>query len=65
MYTVEEVSKQLKVSKVTIYSKLKKFDTLVVLKQGKKYITDDFINLNFNGAIKRERQGIIKTRKRS
>ncbi|AOR24985.1 hypothetical protein [Clostridium taeniosporum] len=45
MYTVEEVSKQLKVSKVTIYSKLKKFDTLVVLKQGKKYITDDLFKL--------------------
>ncbi|KFX54734.1 hypothetical protein HYH39_17860 [Clostridium botulinum] len=45
MYTVEEASKQLKVSKVTIYSKLKKFDTMVVLKQGKKYITDDLFKL--------------------
>ncbi len=45
MYTVEEVSKQLKVSKVTIYSKLKKFNNLVVLKQGKKYITDDLFKL--------------------
>lgn len=45
MYTVEEVAEQLKVSKVTIYSKLKKFDSMVVLKQGKKYITDDLFNL--------------------
>ncbi|HBJ2623693.1 hypothetical protein FDB24_16720 [Clostridium botulinum] len=45
MFTVEEVSELLKVSKVTIYSKLKKFDDKVVLKQGKKYITDDLINL--------------------
>lgn len=45
MYTVEEVSEQLNVSKVTIYSKLKKFDDMVVLKQGKKYITNDLLNL--------------------
>lgn len=45
MYTVEDVSEKLSVSKVTIYSKLKKFDDMVVLKQGKKYITDDLFNL--------------------
>lgn len=43
MFTVEEVSEQLKVSKVTIYSKLKKFDNMVVIKQGKKYITDELL----------------------
>jgi hypothetical protein len=45
MYTVEEVAEQLKVSKVTIYAKLKKFDDMVVLKQGKKYITKELVNL--------------------
>lgn len=45
MYTVDEVSKKLKVSKVTIYAKLKKFHDMVVLKQGKKYITEDLFNL--------------------
>lgn len=45
MFTVEEVAEQLKVSKVTIYSKLKKFDNMVVLKQGKKYIDMDLFNL--------------------
>ncbi|NFF82832.1 hypothetical protein FC764_16775 [Clostridium botulinum] len=45
MFTVEEVAEQLNVSKVTIYSKLKKFDDRVILKQGKKYITDELFNL--------------------
>lgn len=45
MFTVEEVADQLKVSKVTIYAKLKKFDDRVVLKQGKKYITEELLSL--------------------
>lgn len=43
MYTVEEVSVQLSVSKVTIYSKLKKYNDKVVLKNGKKYIDADLL----------------------
>ena len=45
MFTVEEVSRELSVSKVTIYNKLKKYESKVVLKQGKKYITEDLFNL--------------------
>lgn len=45
MFTVEEVSENLGVSKVTIYAKLKKFNDKVVTKQGKKYITDDLLTL--------------------
>ena len=45
MFTVEEVAEQLNVSKVTIYAKLKKFDDKVVLKQGKKYITEELLSL--------------------
>lgn len=45
MFTVEEVAEQLSVSKVTIYAKLKKFDDRVVLKQGKKYITEELLSL--------------------
>ncbi|PWX45544.1 hypothetical protein [Clostridium perfringens] len=45
MFTVEEVSRDLSVSKVTIYNKLKKYESKVVLKQGKKYITEDLFNL--------------------
>lgn len=45
MFTVEEVSKDLSVSKVTVYNKLKKYENKVVLKQGKKYITEDLFNL--------------------
>jgi len=45
MFTVEEVSENLGVSKVTIYAKLKKFNDRVVTKQGKKYITDDLLTL--------------------
>lgn len=45
MYSVEEVSEQLNVSKVTIYAKLKKFNNMVVIKQGKKYIDTELFNL--------------------
>lgn len=45
IYTVDEVAERLSVSKVTIYAKLKKFDDKVVLKQGKKYITDELFNI--------------------
>ena len=45
MFTVDEVASNLRVSKVTIYKKLKKYETKVVLKQGKKYITEDLFNL--------------------
>ncbi|MEG1411392.1 MAG: hypothetical protein RSD36_16255 [Terrisporobacter sp.] len=45
MFTVEEVAEELRVSKVTIYAKLKKFNDKVVVKQGKKYITEDLVNL--------------------
>lgn len=45
MFTVEEVSRNLGVSKVTVYNKLKKYESKVVLKQGKKYITEDLFNL--------------------
>ena len=45
MYTVEEVATELGVSKVTIYSKLKKFQDEVVVKQGKKYVTEKLFKL--------------------
>lgn len=45
MYSVEEVAEQLRVSKVTIYAKLKKHDDMVVLKQGKKYVPDELLSL--------------------
>ena len=45
MFTVEEVSKLLSVSKVTIYAKLKKHESKVVVKQGKKYVTDELLSL--------------------
>lgn len=45
MFTVEEVSKLLSVSKVTIYAKLKKYESKVVLKQGKKYVTEELLSL--------------------
>lgn len=44
-YTVEETANKLNVSKVTIYAKLKKFDDMVVLKQGKKYVTKELLHL--------------------
>ncbi|CDM70146.1 Hypothetical protein CM240_3029 [Clostridium bornimense] len=40
MYTVEEIANELDISKVTIYSKLRKFPDEVIIKKGKKYITD-------------------------
>ena len=45
MFTVEEVSKLLSVSKVTIYAKLKKYGSKVVVKQGKKYVTEELLSL--------------------
>lgn len=45
MFTVEEVAEKLSISKVTVYSKLKKFNDDVVLKQGRKYITEELFNL--------------------
>lgn len=45
MYTVEEVSDELSISKVTVYAKLKKFSDMVVEKQGKKYITDELLKV--------------------
>lgn len=45
MYSVEEVADKLRVSKVTVYSKLKKYNDMVVLKQGKKYVTEDLLRL--------------------
>ena len=45
MYTVDEVASRLKVSKVTIYAKLKKYESEIVIKQGKKYITDELFKL--------------------
>lgn len=45
MLTVDDVSKELSVSKVTIYAKLKKYNDKVIVKQGKKYITEDLFNL--------------------
>ena len=45
MFTVEEVAMDLSVSKVTVYNKLEKYESKVVLKQGKKYITEDLLNL--------------------
>lgn len=45
MFTVEEVSRKLSVSKVTIYNKLKKYEEKVVIKQGKKYITEELFSL--------------------
>ena len=45
MFTVEEVSKLLSISKVTIYAKLKKYGSKVVVKQGKKYVTEELLSL--------------------
>lgn len=45
MFTVDEVSKFLSVSKVTIYAKLKKYGSKVVVKQGKKYVTEELLSL--------------------
>lgn len=45
MYTVEEVAEQLGFSKVTIYAKLKKHSDMVVMKQGKKYVSDELLDL--------------------
>lgn len=45
MFTANEVAEKLNVSKVTIYSKLKKHEDMVVMKQGKKYVTEDLFNL--------------------
>lgn len=45
MFTIDEVSEKLSVSKVTIYAKLKKFNDKVVIKHGKKYIDDELFNL--------------------
>lgn len=45
MYSPSEAAELLGVSKVTIYAKLKKYDSMVVMKQGKKMITEDLINL--------------------
>ena len=45
MFTVDEVSKFLSVSKVTIYAKLKKYESKVVVKQGKKYVTEELLSL--------------------
>ena len=64
MFTVDEVSKLLSVSKVTIYAKLKKYESKVVVKQGKKYVTEELLSLikqelnlkegNNTGAINQE-----------
>lgn len=45
MYSVEEVADKLNVSKVTVYAKLKKFDDMVVIKQNKKYVTEELLSL--------------------
>lgn len=45
MYSVEEVASKLNVSKVTVYSKLKLFESKVIIKQGKKYIDEELLNL--------------------
>lgn len=45
MYTVNQVSEKLNVSKVTIYSKLKKYEYKVVVKQGKKYIDEELLSM--------------------
>lgn len=51
MFTVEEVSRDLIISKVTLYKKLKKYEDKVVLKQGKKYITEELLELIKNELI--------------
>ena len=53
LYTVEEASIQLKVSKQTIYSKIKqsKFKDLLVFKQGKSILTDELLKLINDGLI--------------
>lgn len=45
MYTVEEIANELDISKVTIYSKLRKFPDEVVVKKGKKYVTDKLFDV--------------------
>jgi len=53
LYTVEEASIQLKVSKQTIYSKIKqpKFKELLVFNQGKSMLTDELLKLIDDGLI--------------
>jgi DNA anti-recombination protein RmuC len=43
MYTVGEVAEKLNVSKVTIYTKLKKYKDRVAIKQGKSYIDEELL----------------------
>lgn len=45
MFTVEEVAEKLSISKVTVYAKLKRYNDEVVVKQGKKYVSEDLFNL--------------------
>lgn len=45
LFTVEEVAEKLSISKVTVYAKLKKYNNEVVIKQGKKYVSEDLFNL--------------------
>jgi hypothetical protein len=45
MYTVVEVSERLNVSKVTIYSKLRKFKDKVVMKHGQRWINDELFKI--------------------
>jgi acetyl-CoA carboxylase alpha subunit len=52
MFTVHEVSEKLSVSKVTVYSKLKKFNNMVVVRQGQKYITEELFELIKEDLIK-------------
>ena len=59
MYTVEEIANELDVSKVTIYSKLKKFPDEVIVKRGKKYVTDKLFDV-IKGEIDNKKEDKIQ-----
>ncbi|MEG0775455.1 hypothetical protein [Clostridium sp.] len=45
MYDAKQLAEILNVSKVTVYKKLEKYKDKVVVKGGKKYATEDLVNL--------------------
>lgn len=45
VFSPSEVAQQLSISKVTVYNKLNKYKSMVVIKQGKKYITEELFEI--------------------
>lgn len=58
MYTVEEIANELDISKVTIYSKLRKFPDEVIVKKGKKYVTDKLFDV-IKGEVDSKREETV------